>query len=65
MLFLTRRPRESIILRTADGTVITIFMGHTQGVHTRGGIEAPKSVSIDRAEVYYRKYPDEREVTIP
>jgi len=50
MLILTRRPKES--LRIGDDVTITILaLKHNQ---VRVGIEAPKTVTVHREEVYER-----------
>lgn len=51
MLILTRRPAESIHI--GEEIVVTVLA--VVGNQVRFGIEAPKSVTIDRAEVRERK----------
>jgi carbon storage regulator len=51
MLILTRRPVEAINI--GDEIVITV-LGVTGG-QVRFGIEAPRSIPVDRAEVFERK----------
>lgn len=51
MLVLTRRINER--LRIGDDVTITII--GIKGNQVRIGIEAPKSVSVDREEIYQRK----------
>ena len=48
MLILTRKPGESIMI--GDDIVITIL--ESQGQHHRIGIDAPKNISVHRAEIY-------------
>ena len=51
MLILTRRPVEAINI--GDEIVLTV-LGVTGG-QVRFGIDAPRSIPIDRAEVFERK----------
>jgi carbon storage regulator CsrA len=60
MLILTRRPGESILIHTSDGTIeVTVC---ESGHHTRLGIQAPDRISIQRAElgVKHRQQTKER-----
>lgn len=50
MLVLTRRTSEVIVIN--DDIIITI-LGNHKGV-VRVGIDAPKNVSVHRAEIYNR-----------
>jgi carbon storage regulator len=51
MLVLSRKPAESIIINdTVRITVVAV-----KGDRVRLGIEAPRSVSVDRAEVHERR----------
>jgi carbon storage regulator len=51
MLILTRRPVESI--RIGDEVTITVL--GVVGNQVRFGIEAPRKISVDRAEIHERK----------
>ena len=51
MLILTRRPVESIYI----GEEVTVTVLGVVGNQVRFGIEAPRSVVIDRAEIHERK----------
>ena len=51
MLILSRRPTESLVI--AENITVTILA--INGNQVRLGIEAPKDVVIDRAEVHARK----------
>lgn len=51
MLILTRRAGER--LRIGDDVIVTIL--EIRGTQARIGIEAPKSVAVDREEIYLRK----------
>ncbi len=49
MLILTRRPQEAIII----GDDVTIRLLSIRGNQVRIGIDAPKSVDVDREEIYH------------
>ncbi len=51
MLVLGRRLREQVILTHPDGTVVTIVVTRLDNHHVGLGIEAPREVVIDRADV--------------
>ena len=51
MLILTRRPVETIYI----GDEVTITVLGVVGNQVRFGIEAPRSITIDRAEIHERK----------
>lgn len=51
MLILTRRPSETIWI----GDNVTVTVLGVVGNQVRFGIEAPKSITIDRAEIRERK----------
>jgi carbon storage regulator len=51
MLILTRRPAETIYI----GEQVTVTVLGVVGNQVRFGIEAPRSITIDRAEIYERK----------
>lgn len=51
MLILTRRPVETIYI----GDEVTITVLGVVGNQVRFGIEAPRNVVIDRAEIHERK----------
>lgn len=57
MLVLLRDEGESIIM-VADNKVIKITALKQHGKSARIGIEAPKSVSIDREEIFIKKIED-------
>ena len=50
MLVLSRKLGETLVI----GDNITVKVIHVQGNAVRLGIEAPKAVSVHRAEVYQR-----------
>jgi carbon storage regulator len=51
MLILTRRPIESICI----GDDVTVTVLGVVGNQVRFGIEAPREITIDRAEIHERK----------
>lgn len=51
MLILTRRPVETIYI----GDDVTVTVLGVVGNHVRFGINAPKHIVIDRAEIHERK----------
>jgi carbon storage regulator len=48
MLFLTRKPNQSIVI--GDDIELTVI--EVRGDQVRIGIEAPKSISVHRKEIY-------------
>ncbi|NLD94630.1 MAG: carbon storage regulator CsrA [Fibrobacter sp.] len=61
MLVLTRKLGESI--RIGDNVVIKIV--DLDGRHVKLGIEAPKSVSVNREEIYDRIQKENKEASTP
>lgn len=55
MLIFTRRTGEITDLTLEDGRVITITQLGVKGNQVRYGIDAPKSIIIDRREITERK----------
>ena len=53
MLVISRRIGESIII--GENAEITATITDIQGHQIKFGIEADKSIAIDRAEVFFRK----------
>jgi len=51
MLVLTRKKDETVVLRMMDGTCVNIKITDIRGNRVRVGVDAPKSVSVDRGEV--------------
>lgn len=51
MLILSRKAGEIILI----GDTIRITVLGVKGNHVRLGIDAPKEVAVDRAEIYERK----------
>jgi carbon storage regulator len=58
MLVLTRRCGESIVIGK-EGKIRVRFLA-TNGKQVRIGIEAPNEVSINREEIYFKKYAKSR-----
>lgn len=58
MLILTRRISESVIIN--DDIKITVL--GVKGSQVRLGIEAPKSVSVHREEIYQRILSEKQEI---
>lgn len=55
MLILHRRPGEDIEIELEDGRMITVrLLGIDRG-QARYGIDAPRSIKVDRAEIAARK----------
>lgn len=56
MLLLERKPGESLVITSSAGEHIEILIrekSHGRSIHI--GIDAPRSVTVDRKEVYLRK----------
>ncbi len=58
MLILTRKVGESVIV--GDDVKITVL--HAKGSQIRLGIDAPKSVSVHREEIFARIHPKQNEL---
>lgn len=56
MLILTRKPGETLMI----GDNVTVTVLGVSGTQVRIGIEAPKTVSVHREEVYERIQEDRR-----
>ena len=50
MLILTRRVGESVVI----GTEVTVTVLRVKGNQVRLGVDAPKSVSVQREEIFHR-----------
>lgn len=50
MLVLTRKPKEKVVLKTADGDIIVTYI-ENRGGNIRLGFTAPKSVVIRRDDL--------------
>lgn len=53
MLLLTRRIGESIIIGEGENKIVVTVVS-INGNQVRAGVEAPKSISVHREEVYWR-----------
>lgn len=54
MLVLSRKKGESLIIVSGDDK-ITVTITECDGHAAKIGVDAPKSVSIDREEIYHKK----------
>ncbi len=54
-LILSRRPGEALVFRTASGDLITATVMGVHANQVRIGVDAPKSISVDREEIYLKK----------
>lgn len=56
MLILERKPGESVIITTEKGEVIKVHISKkSRGSSVVVGVDAPRSITIDREEVHLRK----------
>jgi len=51
MLVITRRPGEDIIIRTPEGRVVTVRAIRIAGDRVRIGVDADRSVKVNREEI--------------
>lgn len=56
MLVLTRRPGEVIDITLEDGRRIEVRTLGVNGNQVRYGIDAPRSITVDRHEITRRKW---------
>jgi carbon storage regulator len=61
MLILTRRPGERLCI--GENVVVTVLA--VKGTQVRVGIEAPRSVAVDREEIHQRKLADRQAAAAP
>ena len=61
MLILTRRTGEQIDITLEDGRRITITQLGVKGNQVRYGIDAPRTITVDRSEVTARKWDEQHE----
>ena len=52
MLVLSRKRDEQIIITLEDGRQVSIMVVDIRGDKVRLGVEAPKTVSVDRGEIH-------------
>ena len=55
MLILTRKPEESIIIKTDTGALIEVKVISVFGKIVRLGVHAPKTIEVDRKEIKEKK----------
>lgn len=58
MLYLDRHVDQCITLYTPGGLKVTIKVVTIKRGQVKLGIDAPREVSVDREEIYYRKHPE-------
>lgn len=56
MLILSRRPLEAVMI--GDDVVVTVL--GVKGNHVRLGIKAPKTMRVDREEIYERRLAEQK-----
>ena len=61
MLILTRRPSETLMI----GTEITVTVLGVKGNQVRIGVNAPKTVTVHREEIFERINAEKRESNAP
>jgi carbon storage regulator CsrA len=54
-LILSRRPGEALVFKTASGELIKATVLGVHANQVRIGVDAPKSISVDREEIYLKK----------
>lgn len=64
MLVLTRKPQEKLVI-DYHGMKIVITVCAIEGSRVRLGIDAPKSVRIDREEIHDKRNAEERREQVP
>lgn len=55
MLKLTRRPGEAVVMKTASGELIKVVIVRSGGGAAKLGVDAPRSVTVDREEIWMSK----------
>jgi len=55
MIVVTRKEGEALMI---GGNVRVVFLGTRRGGKVRLGIEAPKTIVVDREEVHHRRQAD-------
>jgi carbon storage regulator len=61
MLLLTRRAGEAIVATLEDGRTIEFRIVGIRACQVKVGVEAPKTVVIDREEIHERKLRERQE----
>ena len=55
MLILSRRQGESVVMTLATGELIEVTVLTMHSNQVRIGVDAPKTVTVDRQEIYLKK----------
>ena len=55
MLILSRRQGESVVMTLANGDLIEVTVLAMHSNQVRIGVDAPKTVTVDRQEIYLKK----------
>jgi carbon storage regulator len=55
MLILSRRQGESVVITLASGELIEVTVLAMHANQVRIGVDAPKTVAVDRQEIYLKK----------
>ena len=55
MLILTRRPGETLVMKTESGELINVTVMGVKANQVRIGVEAPKTVAVNREELHLKK----------
>jgi carbon storage regulator len=55
MLILTRRPGETLVMKTESGELINVTVLGVKANQVRIGVEAPKTVAVNREEIHIKK----------
>lgn len=64
MLILTRNVGQRLIITTPSGETIAVQIMTSRGT-VKVGIDAPKSITVDREEIHERKKSEDREAPAP
>jgi|TARA_Y100001973_G_C5145970_1_gene305434 carbon storage regulator len=55
MLIVTRTPGETICIDDGNGNLVKVTVLGVKGNQVRVGVVAPKTMAVDREEIYKRK----------
>jgi carbon storage regulator len=55
MLILTRRPGETLVMKTESGELINVTVLGVKASQVRIGVDAPKTVAVNREEIHLKK----------
>jgi carbon storage regulator CsrA len=53
-----RRSGEEVVITLEDGRKIVVLLVNIDRNRARIGIEAPRSIEVDRREIWQRKHPE-------